>query len=111
MLATDFGRNMPTSERVERFMPLPILRSIIDAITVVNVEAERESVAVNPDPADLPRGATVFPKVEGVWRYALFKMPFRTAAKISARSRSPPTMLLRDWESYLHTNIFNVLAY
>ncbi|KAJ5333070.1 uncharacterized protein N7506_006853 [Penicillium brevicompactum] len=34
-------------------------------ITVVNVEAERESVAVNPDPADLPRGATVFPKVEG----------------------------------------------
>ncbi|KAJ5953766.1 hypothetical protein N7501_008045 [Penicillium viridicatum] len=34
-------------------------------ITVVNVEAERESVAVNPDAADLPRGATVFPKVEG----------------------------------------------
>ncbi|CAI7599886.1 unnamed protein product [Penicillium glandicola] len=34
-------------------------------ITVVNVEAERESVAVNADPADLPRGATVFPKVEG----------------------------------------------
>lgn len=34
-------------------------------ITVVNAEAERESVAVNPDPADLPRGATVFPKVEG----------------------------------------------
>jgi hypothetical protein len=34
-------------------------------ITVVNVEAERESVAVNADPADLPRGGTVFPKVEG----------------------------------------------
>ncbi|KAJ5493696.1 hypothetical protein N7463_009783 [Penicillium fimorum] len=34
-------------------------------ITVVNVEAERESVAVNPDPADLPRGGTVFPKFEG----------------------------------------------
>ncbi|CDM37993.1 hypothetical protein DTO006G1_8468 [Penicillium roqueforti] len=33
-------------------------------ITVVNVEAERERVAVNPDPADLPRGATVFPKVD-----------------------------------------------
>ncbi|EKV13792.1 hypothetical protein PDIG_36110 [Penicillium digitatum PHI26] len=33
-------------------------------ITVVNVEAERKNVAVNPDPADLPRGATVFPKVE-----------------------------------------------
>jgi hypothetical protein len=34
-------------------------------ITVVNVEAERENVAVNPDPADLPRGGTVFPKFEG----------------------------------------------
>ncbi|KAJ5826626.1 hypothetical protein N7447_003389 [Penicillium robsamsonii] len=34
-------------------------------ITVVNVEAERESVVVNPDPADLPRGGTVFPKFEG----------------------------------------------
>ncbi|KGO74869.1 hypothetical protein PITC_043700 [Penicillium italicum] len=33
-------------------------------ITVVNVEAEREIVAVKPDPADLARGATVFPKVE-----------------------------------------------
>ncbi|KGO39515.1 hypothetical protein PEXP_049300 [Penicillium expansum] len=34
-------------------------------ITVVNVEAERENVTVNPDAADLSRGATVFPKVEG----------------------------------------------
>ncbi|KAJ5970224.1 uncharacterized protein N7479_000142 [Penicillium vulpinum] len=34
-------------------------------ITVVNVEAERENVAVNPEPTDLPRGATIFPKVEG----------------------------------------------
>lgn len=33
-------------------------------ISVVNVEAERESVTVNPDPQDLPRGGTVFPKVE-----------------------------------------------
>lgn len=34
-------------------------------ITVVNVEAERESVAVNPDPQEMPRGGTVFPRVEG----------------------------------------------
>ncbi|KAJ5382241.1 hypothetical protein N7517_000152 [Penicillium concentricum] len=34
-------------------------------ITVVNVEAERESVTVNPEPSDLPRGGTVFPKFEG----------------------------------------------
>ncbi|KAJ5725070.1 uncharacterized protein N7483_006427 [Penicillium malachiteum] len=33
-------------------------------ISVVNVEADRESVAVNPDPMDMPRGGTVFPKVE-----------------------------------------------
>jgi hypothetical protein len=31
----------------------------------VNVEAERESVAVNPDPQEMPRGGTVFPRVEG----------------------------------------------
>lgn len=34
-------------------------------ISVVNVEADRESVAVNPDPMEMPRGGTVFPKVEG----------------------------------------------
>ncbi|KAJ5286593.1 hypothetical protein N7478_002279 [Penicillium angulare] len=34
-------------------------------ISVVNVEADRESVAVNSDPTDMPRGGTVFPKVEG----------------------------------------------
>ncbi|KAJ5704241.1 hypothetical protein N7493_011379 [Penicillium malachiteum] len=33
-------------------------------ISVVNVEADRESVAVNPDPMEMPRGGTVFPKVE-----------------------------------------------
>ncbi|RMJ28943.1 hypothetical protein PHISP_00154 [Aspergillus sp. HF37] len=33
-------------------------------VSVVNIEAERESVTVNPDPQDHPRGATVFPKVE-----------------------------------------------
>ncbi|KAJ5205022.1 uncharacterized protein N7498_005901 [Penicillium cinerascens] len=34
-------------------------------ITVVNVERDDgESVAVNPDPQEMPRGATVFPKVE-----------------------------------------------
>lgn len=37
-------------------------------ISVVNVEGERaelESVTVNPDPQDMPRGGTVFPKAEG----------------------------------------------
>lgn len=33
-------------------------------VSVVNIEAERESVSVNPDPHDQPRGGTVFPKVE-----------------------------------------------
>ena len=34
-------------------------------ITVVNVERDDgESVAVNPDPQEMPRGGTVFPKVE-----------------------------------------------
>jgi hypothetical protein len=34
-------------------------------ITVVNVERDdSESVAVNPDPQEMPRGGTVFPKVE-----------------------------------------------
>lgn len=34
-------------------------------ITIVNAEAERESVSVNPDPQQMPHGGTVFPKVEG----------------------------------------------
>lgn len=33
-------------------------------VSMVNIEAERESVTVNADPQDLPRGGTVFPKVE-----------------------------------------------
>ncbi|KAF7179095.1 hypothetical protein CNMCM7691_008024 [Aspergillus felis] len=33
-------------------------------LSVVNVEAERKSVTVNADPQDLPRGGTVFPKME-----------------------------------------------
>ncbi|KAL4891617.1 hypothetical protein BDV59DRAFT_66426 [Aspergillus ambiguus] len=33
-------------------------------LSVVNVEAEKKSVSVNADPQDLPRGGTVFPKVE-----------------------------------------------
>jgi hypothetical protein len=43
MLATDLGRNMPTNERVERFTPLPILRSIIDADEAVD-DTDRLSV-------------------------------------------------------------------
>ncbi|KAJ5114318.1 hypothetical protein NUU61_000077 [Penicillium alfredii] len=43
----------------------PAVEPTAPQITVVNVEAERESVTVNPDPQDLPRGGTVFPKVEG----------------------------------------------
>ncbi|KAJ6117298.1 hypothetical protein N7512_007023 [Penicillium capsulatum] len=34
-------------------------------ITIVNAEAERESVSVNPDPQQMPHGGTIFPKVEG----------------------------------------------
>lgn len=33
-------------------------------VSMVNVEADRNSVTVNPDPQDLPRGGTMFPKVE-----------------------------------------------
>lgn len=33
-------------------------------LSVVNVEAERKSVTANADPQDLPRGGTVFPKME-----------------------------------------------
>lgn len=33
-------------------------------VSVVNVEADRKSVIVNPDPQDLPHGGTVFPKVD-----------------------------------------------
>ncbi|RHZ50030.1 uncharacterized protein CDV56_104177 [Aspergillus thermomutatus] len=33
-------------------------------LSVVNIEAERKSVTANADPQDLPRGGTVFPKIE-----------------------------------------------
>ncbi|KAF9887425.1 bud neck involved protein [Aspergillus nanangensis] len=33
-------------------------------LSVINVEADRKSVSVNADPQDLPRGGTMFPKVE-----------------------------------------------
>ncbi|KAL2824947.1 hypothetical protein BDW59DRAFT_81285 [Aspergillus cavernicola] len=33
-------------------------------LSVVNIEAERKSVTANADPQDLPRGGTVFPKME-----------------------------------------------
>ncbi|CAG7952154.1 unnamed protein product [Penicillium salamii] len=77
MMLRKMGKGMKRSTRslVGMFRPKSVasINSIEGAnqeapppqITVVNVEAERESVAVNPDPADLPRGATVFPKVEG----------------------------------------------
>ncbi|KAJ5465594.1 hypothetical protein N7530_009381 [Penicillium desertorum] len=77
MMLRKMGKGMKRSTRslVGMFRPKSVasINSMENAgpevpppqITVVNVEAERESVAVNPDPADLPRGATVFPKVEG----------------------------------------------
>lgn len=33
-------------------------------VSMVNIEADRNSVSVNADPQDMPRGGTVFPKVE-----------------------------------------------
>ncbi|GAB1208611.1 hypothetical protein APSETT445_007362 [Aspergillus pseudonomiae] len=41
-----------------------IVEPMAPQLSVVNVEAERKNVAVNPDPQDVPRGGTVFPKVE-----------------------------------------------
>ncbi|KAE8163833.1 hypothetical protein BDV40DRAFT_287370 [Aspergillus tamarii] len=41
-----------------------IVEPMAPQLSVVNVEAERKGVAVNPDPQDVPRGGTVFPKVE-----------------------------------------------
>lgn len=58
-------------------------------ISVVNVEFDRESVAVNPDPQDMPRGGTVFPKVENgneVRRSTSIREAERAAAD-SSRSR------------------------
>ncbi|KAJ5780004.1 hypothetical protein N7457_005164 [Penicillium paradoxum] len=76
MMLRKMGKGMKRSTRslVGMFRPKSVasINSIEGAgveasapqITVVNVEAERESVAVKPEPSDLPRGATVFPKVD-----------------------------------------------
>ncbi|KAF7589303.1 bud neck involved protein [Aspergillus hancockii] len=41
-----------------------VVEPMAPQLSVVNIEAERKSVAVNPDPQDVPRGGTVFPRVE-----------------------------------------------
>jgi hypothetical protein len=76
MMLRKMGKGMKRSTRslVGMFRPKSVAsissmegaahEASLPQITVVNVEAERESVAVNPDPTDLPRGGTVFPKVE-----------------------------------------------
>lgn len=70
------GKGMKRSTRslVGLFRPKSIVsNSSTDAIYVepsapqlsmINIEADRQSVSVNPDPQELPRGGTVFPKVE-----------------------------------------------
>lgn len=70
------GKGMKRSTRslVGLFRPKSIVSTtstdgvIVEAstpqVSMVNVEADRNSVSVNPDPQDLPRGGTVFPKVE-----------------------------------------------
>jgi len=72
MMLRKMGKGVKKSGRslVGLFRPKSVadvegaINPITPEISVINVEAERESVAVNPDPADLPRGGTVFPKVE-----------------------------------------------
>ncbi|KAB8242473.1 hypothetical protein BDV35DRAFT_384048 [Aspergillus flavus] len=41
-----------------------IVEPMAPQLSVVNVEADRKGVAANPDPQDVPRGGTLFPKVE-----------------------------------------------
>ncbi|KAJ6043187.1 hypothetical protein N7460_004542 [Penicillium canescens] len=77
MMLRKMGKGMKRSTRslVGMFRPKsvasigsvegPAVETPPPQITVVNVEAERESVAVNPDPQEMPRGGTVFPRVEG----------------------------------------------
>ncbi|KAJ5131390.1 uncharacterized protein N7515_007429 [Penicillium bovifimosum] len=77
MMLRKMGKGMKRSTRslVGMFRPKSVasINSIEGAnndasppqITVVNVEAERDSVKVNPEPSDLARGGTVFPKIEG----------------------------------------------
>ena len=70
------GKGMKRSTRslVGMFRP----KSLVDAsitengavdgsapqVSMINAEADRSSVIANPDPQDLPRGGTMFPKVE-----------------------------------------------
>lgn len=71
MMLRKMGKGVKKSGRslVGLFRPKSVadvegaINPITPEISVVNVEAERESVTVNADPADLPRGGTVFPKV------------------------------------------------
>jgi hypothetical protein len=69
------GKGMKRSTRslVGLFRPKSAIISTVDEITaepmapqlsVVNIEAERKSVAANADPQDVPHGGTVFPKME-----------------------------------------------
>ncbi|KAL2853350.1 hypothetical protein BJY01DRAFT_73995 [Aspergillus pseudoustus] len=69
------GKGMKRSTRslVGLFRPKSAVISSVDEITaepmapqlsVVNIEAERKSVAANADPQDVPHGGTVFPKME-----------------------------------------------
>lgn len=68
------GVKRSTRSLVGLFRPKPVpsvkstdgafVEPMAPQISAVNVEAERESVTVNPEPQDHPRGATVFPKVE-----------------------------------------------
>ncbi|KAI9367323.1 hypothetical protein BJX61DRAFT_316289 [Aspergillus egyptiacus] len=69
------GKGMKRSTRslVGLFRPKSMIASSTDEIaaepmapkiSVVNIEAERKSVAANADPQDLPHGGTIFPKME-----------------------------------------------
>ncbi|KAL4809323.1 hypothetical protein BDV18DRAFT_157080 [Aspergillus unguis] len=42
----------------------PTVAPMAPQLSVVNIEADKKSVAANADPADLPHGGTVFPKME-----------------------------------------------
>ncbi|KAJ5743208.1 hypothetical protein N7533_010310 [Penicillium manginii] len=71
MMLRKMGKGVKKSGRslVGLFRPKSVadvegaINPITPEISVINVEAERESVTVNADVADLPRGGTVFPKV------------------------------------------------
>ncbi|KAL4956021.1 hypothetical protein BDW69DRAFT_102397 [Aspergillus filifer] len=69
------GKGMKRSTRsiVGLFRPKSVLAApgeemtaepMAPQVSVVNIEADRKSVAANADPQDLPHGGTVFPKME-----------------------------------------------